>query len=334
MPELRRDPVIGRWVIISSERGRRPTDYHEPPDEERELFCPFCEGNEDKTPPEVMAYRSAGVPNGPGWTLRVVPNKFPALQVEGQLHRRGEGMFDRISGIGAHEVVIETPRHDLQLADLPVEHIQLVFRAFQERIQDLARDIRLRYPMVFKNHGRAAGASLSHSHSQLITLPIVPKRVQEEIDGARSYYNYKERCIFCDIVSQELNDDRRVISHNAGCIAIAPYAPRFPFETWVLPKEHHSRFESSSGDLLRDLAQLIKDVLLRMRVVLEDPPFNFIVHSLPFGSQVGFAYHWHIEIIPVITKVAGFEWGTGFYINPTPPEVSTRFMREADLTGG
>lgn len=333
MPELRRDPVIGRWVIISSERGKRPSDFNEKPTEGSEKYCPFCEGSEHKTPPEVYALREPGSPkDGPGWQLRVVPNKYPALEVEGELIRKGEGMFDKISGIGAHEVLIETPHHFLSLAELPLPVVRSVLETCKVRIGDLAQDIRLRYPMIFKNHGRAAGASLQHSHSQIIVLPIVPKRVQEEINGAQVYYNYKERCIFCDIIRQELEVQKRVICFNDLCIAVAPYAPRFPFETWIMPRNHISHYELSPKEVIASLAAILKEVLLRLKVVLEDPPYNFVVHTLPFGFEKTWFYHWHLEVIPIITRVAGFEWGTGFYINPTPPEHATRYLLEADIS--
>ena len=209
MPELRKDPIHGRWVIISTERSRRPSDFTA--EERRPMggFCPLCEGNEDRTPPEILAFRDNGTPpNSPGWTLRVVPNKFPALRIEGELDREGEGIYDKMNGVGAHEVVIETPRHEEILTTLPLKNVENVLLAYRERIIDLRRDQRLRYVLVFKNHGVAAGASLEHSHSQIIALPIIPKRVSEEIEGAKTYFNYKDRCVFCDIIRQEIKQKR------------------------------------------------------------------------------------------------------------------------------
>src|SRR2546428_3628291 len=209
MPELRKDPVVGRWVIISTERGRRPSDFNgSGPPSTNPKICPFDVGNEDKTPPEVLAYREPGTaPNAPGWTVRVVPNKFPALQIEGGLDRRGEGLYDRMNGVGAHEVIIEGPDHATELADLPAEHIAQVLQAYRERILDLSKDTRLRYVLIFKNHGQQAGATLEHTHSQLIATPIIPRVLQEELEGARRYYELKERCVFCDIVHQETADN-------------------------------------------------------------------------------------------------------------------------------
>jgi len=330
MPELRKDPVHGRWVIISTERSRRPSDFT--PEERRPLggFCPLCEGNEDRTPPEIIALRDNGtLPNTPGWTLRVVPNKFPALRIEGELGREGEGIYDKMNGIGAHEVVIETPRHEETLITLPLKGIENVLLAYRERIIDLRRDQRLRYVLVFKNHGVAAGASLEHSHSQIIALPIVPKRVSEEIDGAKTYFNYKDRCVFCDIIRQELQQRVRVILENKSFLSIAPFASRFPFETWILPKTHHPSFEHMEPSQYEQAAQILSDTLQRMNRVLTDPPFNYVIHTSFFPEVDMDYYHWHFEIMPKLTKVAGFEWGTGFYINPTPPEEAAEYMREA-----
>jgi UDPglucose--hexose-1-phosphate uridylyltransferase len=329
MPQLRRDPVTGRWVIISTDRQKRPNDFRL----ERATTlgrdqCPFCPGNEALTPPEVLSYRqNGGAPNGPGWNVRVVPNKFPALQVEGTLDREGEGMFDRMNGIGAHEVIIETPNHDRTLATLSEPEIERVLWAYRERILDLKQDRRLRYILIFKNHGAAAGATLEHTHSQLIALPIVPDFVREEIDGARRHYRAKERCVFCDIVKQEVVDGRRLIQENADVVALAPYAPRFAFETWLLPKRHGARFEEAPRHETESLARLLKATLQRIDRALESPAYNVILHTAPFSEDTADIFHWHLEIMPKLTRVAGFEWGTGFYINPTSPEEAARVLR-------
>jgi UDPglucose--hexose-1-phosphate uridylyltransferase len=330
MPELRKDPIHGRWVIIATERGRRPSDFVIEQQKPAGGFCPLCEGNEDKTPPEVLAFRNNGTrPNSPGWSLRVVPNKFPALRIEGDLGREGEGMYDKMNGIGAHEVVVETPLHQETLATLPVKGVEEVLWAYRERIIDLRRDKRLRYVLVFKNQGVAAGASLEHSHSQLIALPIIPRRVGEEIEGAKNYFQFKDRCLFCDIVRQELQQRSRVIVENSDFLSIAAFASRFPFETWILPKRHHSHFEYMEPFEYEQAAQILSDTLQRMNRVLGNPPYNFIIHTSSFSDADKEYYHWHFEIMPKLTKVAGFEWGTGFYINPTPPEEAANYLREA-----
>jgi len=330
MPELRKDPIVGRWVIISTERGKRPTSFKIA---ERVLassgFCPLCPENEDKTPPEVYAVRRNGSkPNTPGWSLRVVSNKFPALIIEGSLNKQGEGMYDKMNGIGAHEVIIETPSHGTPLSQLDLQSFEDVLWAYRERIFDLKKDERFRYVLIFKNHGVEAGASLDHSHSQLIALPITPKLVMEEMEGSKNYYNYKDRCVFCDIVHQEREDKRRLIVENNDFLAIAPYASRSPFEVWILPQKHYSSFVNIPPEIYRSLAEIFRDVLSRIEVALEDPPYNFTLHTSPFNNLINDYYHWHFEIIPTLSKIAGFEIGSGFYINSTPPEEAATFLKE------
>lgn len=330
MPELRKDPVSGRWVIISIERGKRPSDFGMRVSPKKGGFCAFCEGNEHTTPPEILAFRSdGGKPNTPGWTLRVVSNKFPALNVEGQLNRVGEGIFDKMNGVGAHEVIIECPDHNMTLSTIPLKSVEEVLWAFHNRITDLKKDTRFRYVLVFKNEGDEAGASLEHTHSQLIALPIVPHLVEEELFQAKQYYEYKERCIFCDIIHQETADKKRVISENDDFISLAPFAPRSPFETMILPKSHESSFLPGSN--VSSLAQILQQTLKQIDKVLDLPPYNMMIHTSPFKNEDNEYYHWHIEIIPKLTKIAGFEWGSGFFINPTPPEEAAKFLREAEI---
>lgn len=333
MPELRKDPVTDRWVIIASERSRRPTDFvrESLPTTPSGRICPFCPGNESKTPPEVLAYRAGSAANQPGWSLRVVPNKFPVLGIEGELNRQGEGIFDKMEGIGAHEVVIESPDHLLSTADLSEKAIEQVLWAFRDRVLDLKKDRRLKYILLFKNHGEPAGATLEHTHSQLIALPVVPKRVQEEVEVSGQYYKFKERCVFCDMIRQETKEGTRVVTETDRFLVIEPYAARFPFETWILPKVHRSHYEEIDQVGLQNLAWVLKSTLRKIEKVLEHPPYNFLIHTAPMQEAANAYYHWHIEIIPKLTRVAGFEWGTGFYINPTPPEESAQFLRDAGL---
>ena len=331
MPELRKDPITARWVIISTERGKRPMDFLRdevvPGDAKN---CPFCPGQESKTANELLVYgRNGGGANSPGWSIRVVPNKFPALKIEGELDREGEGLFDKMNGVGAHEVVIETPNHGETLATMPLKRVEDLLWAFRDRILDLKQDRRFKYILVFKNHGEGAGASLEHPHSQIIALPILPKQVVEELDGAKRYFSSKERCIFCDILRQEMEDKVRVAAENQDFVTLCPYAPRFPFETWILPKRHGSAFENAPSALYENLARILRTVLAKAVQVLDDPAYNLIVHSSPVQENTQDYYHWHLEIIPKLAKTAGFEWGTGFYINPTPPEEAARYLREA-----
>jgi len=334
MPELRRDPVIGRWVIISTERASRPHDFFrcEPTTQSASGLCPFCPEQEHLTPTEILAYRPPGSqPNSPGWTVRVVPNKFPALQVEGELAREGIGLYDRMNGVGAHEVIIETADHKETLADLAPKQIEDVLWAFRDRIVDLKRDVRLRSILVFKNHGAAAGATLEHTHSQLIALPVIPAIVLAEIEGCRTHFQQKERCIYCDIIRQETSGRARLVAENPEFLAITPFAPRFPFEMWILPKRHAAYFEESQKTQFELLARTLSECLRRMDHVLNRPAYNYILHTSPLHEKTGDFYHWHFELIPKLTQVAGFEWGTGFYINPVTPEEAARVLRDADI---
>jgi UDPglucose--hexose-1-phosphate uridylyltransferase len=333
MPELRKDPILDRWVIISTDRQKRSSDFflREKP-QTSGGFCPFCEGNESKTPSEILAHReNSSTKNGPGWSLRVVPNRFPALTIEGNLDREGVGMYDKMNGIGAHEVIIESPLHEETLATISIAKLVEVLTAYIERIVDLKKDKRFRYILIFKNHGYSAGASLEHSHSQLIALPIIPKRVLEELEGSKRHYSFKERCVYCDIIHQEISQRERIISENSSYIALSPFAPKAPFEIWILPKKHECAYDKEAPDRLESLARILSEVLKRLDKALGNPDFNFIIHTSPMGMENLDYFHWHIEIMPKLTKTAGFEWGSGFYINPISPEESTQVLKEAKI---
>jgi UDPglucose--hexose-1-phosphate uridylyltransferase len=342
MPELRHDPIQKRWVIIATERGRRPDDFPVRNDPHSEGFCPFCEGNESKTPPEIAAIRSNGSGrNQPGWQVRVVPNKFPALRIEGELERKGVGVHDRMNGVGAHEVIIETPRHDLNLADAPVEHIKQVIWMYRERLVDLLRDLRLKYILIFRNHGDAAGASLEHPHTQIIATPVTPLAISQELMAAKEHFKQKERCLFCDVLQQEIESRERIVVATEHFVALTPFASRFPFEILLAPRHHHHSFAEISDDMIHHLACVLKEVLLRIKKCLNDPPYNFLIHTIPnikvrprrrdYWDTIELDFHWHIELMPRLTRIAGFEWGTGFYINPTAPEEAAKYLREVDL---
>ncbi len=333
MPELRKDPVIGRWVIIATERSKRPSSFQSVSQRGSARLCPFCPGAEANTPQEILAYRNPGTePNKPGWSLRVFPNKYPALVVEGSLTREPHGVYDKMNGIGAHEVIVETSDHSRDMDAMSEQELHDVFWAYRERMLDLERDRRFQYILVFKNHGQAAGASLEHSHSQLIATPIVPKKVQEELEGSRRYYDFKERCVFCDIVRQEIMDKERIVTDFDSFITVQPFAARFPFETWLLPKTHQSSYLEMSESDFTILARTFRDILGRLKRALNDPPFNFVLHTRPISFEHHQYYHWHFEIIPKLTRVAGFEWGSGFYINPTTPEEAAQYLRGIDLS--
>ena len=334
MPELRRDPVLGRWVIIATDRAVRPQDLRADPRPAAGAFCPFCEGHEDSTPPEIHAYRGRDTrANGPGWRVRTVPNKHPALQVEGELDKRGDGIYDLMSGIGAHEVIIETPKHAASFTDLEPAQAHDVIGMYRDRMNDLKRDRRLVYGLIFKNVGTAAGALVGHSHSQLICTPTVPKTVAEEMARTKEYFDFRGRCLFCDMVRQELASYARVVKETPSFLAFAPFAARFPFETWILPKRHASHFENGARSELEELADCLRGTLLKLERALDRPPYNYLIHSAPFDRQDLDTYHWHIEIIPRLVPLAGFEWGTDFYVNPVPPEKAAEYLRSMEVPG-
>ena len=341
MPELRKDPVTGRWVIIATERAKRPQDFAGTADQNhQEEPCPFCAGHESMTPPEIFADRPAGTPaNSNGWHVRVIPSVAPVLRIEGNLDRRGHGVYDVMRGIGAHEVIIESSSHRRDLSELSDEEMDIVMRTYQQRINDLQQDPRFKYVLLFKNHGRGAGAGrIPHVRSQLIATPVTPKRVKEELEGSRHYFQYRDRCLYCDIVNQERENGGRIVLESDHTIVLAPFASRFPFELCVLPKRHACDFSSASDQELRDAGRMLRQLLLRLKQTLGDPPYNYILHTAPFRraehkgthwKTVKDDYHWHFEIMPRLTRVAGFEWGTGFYINPTPPEDAAKYLRDA-----
>lgn len=336
MSELRRDPIGGRWVIVNTEHPELPQGYeHSQARSGKPTVCPFCYGNEALTPPEIVAIRDPGTsPNASGWQSRVIPNKFPALQIEGGLDRKGIGLYDISNGIGAHEVIIETPYHNKDFPDLLIPEITDVISLYSQRMLDLERDRRLKYVLFFKNYGAAAGASLEHPHTQLIALPMVPKNAKEEIIGAQKYFEYRERCIFCDMIRQEVEDKERIILENQNFIAFCPYVSRFPFEIWIMPREHTSLFCETPFERMPDLAAILKGMITKVKKVFGDVSYNFMIHSAPINSTDNAAtesYHWHLEFMPKLTRVAGFEWGTGFYLVPTPPEIAAKFLREAKI---
>lgn len=330
MPELRKDPILGAWVIIARERAKRPSDFARRPPEKRkgQETCPFCYGREDQTPPEVLAYRPAeGEPNTPGWSVRVVPNKFPALDPQEQLFSREVGPFTLLSGRGVHEVIIETPEHEASLVTYPREQLELVWRAIIERYQALARDPDLRYIQIFKNHGALAGASLEHPHFQLVATPLIPPLIQQELDASYRYYTARHRCIYCDVIELEERENQRTVEKNESFLIFCPYASRAPFEFWLLPRRHKSHFFLLTPSELRDLASILQEIMGRLVASLADPPFNLMLHTAPVDLEPTEYYHWHLEVVPRLTVWAGFELGTGVYINPTPPEVAAKFLQ-------
>lgn len=339
MPELRKDPILGRWVIIAVERARRPKAFKVVELIPEKGDCPFCEGKEAHTQPEIFAIRKDGTAaNQPGWLVRVIPSKTPFLKIEGDLNRHGKGVYDVMGGVGAHEIIVDTPEHIANIADLDEIQIAKVIACCTERFGDLSRDIRFKYLLLFKNYESSSeDGHVRHSRTQLIATPVTPKRVKEELAGAKRYYDYHERCIFCDLIRQEIQSGKRVVVETDSFVAITPFACRFPFEVWILPKKHACDFTGSSVESRLHLAQILKKVLTKIKVGLNDPVYSLVMHTSPlrrknsrasYWKTVEQDYHWHIEILPKITSPAGFEWGTGFYICPISPEESAKYLRE------
>jgi UDPglucose--hexose-1-phosphate uridylyltransferase len=329
MSELRRDPIAGRWVIVDTDHPNKPEDFEYEEYIPKGGVCPFCYGNESMTPPEINSFRDPHTAaNTSGWQVRVVPNKFPALQIEGELDRTGVGIYDKSNGIGAHEVLIETPYHNKDISDLLDQEVENILSMSCLRARDLVKDKRFKYILLFRNYGQAAGASLEHPHTQIVALPMVPKNVMEEIKGAQHYFEYRERCVFCDIIRQETQEKERIISENKYFLSFCPFVSRFPFEIWIIPKRHNAYFCHMPGEEIPALATILKDTITRIRKVFVNLSYNFIIHSSPINGEGGIEYyHWHIEFMPKLTRVAGFEWGTGFYIDPTPPELAVEYLK-------
>lgn len=323
---------MGRWVIVNTDNPATPESYeYEPHTWKSGGTCPFCYGSESMTPPEISVIREPGTaPNTSGWHVRTVANKYPALQIEGDLNRSGVGIYDMSNGIGAHEVIIESPYHNKDLCDLLDSEIENVLSMYCQRALDLIKDKRFKCILLFRNFGSAAGASLEHPHTQIAALPMVPKNVKEELVGAHNYFDYRERCIFCDLLRQESQEKERIVAENKYFFAFCPFVSRFPFEIWILPKKHNCYFCHMAQDELPALAVVLKEVLTKLKAVFPELSYNMIIHSSPVNGDGNVdSYHWHLEIMPKLTRVAGFEWGTGFYVVPTPPEIAARYLKEA-----
>jgi UDPglucose--hexose-1-phosphate uridylyltransferase len=335
-PEYRRDPVTGRWVIIAPERSRRPlglasTKPHPRLDAERDT-CPFCSGRESRSPPELFAIRKAGTqPDTPGWSLRVVPNKFPAVRDMTVNLSNGYGMqLESLPGFGLHEVVIECPRHISNPAHLTDAELGQVFVAYRERIAALTRDSRVKFVSVFKNVGAEAGASLAHSHSQVVAIPMVPEVVQTEITGAKESFAATGHCLFCEMIERECREKVRIVAETPRFVAFTPYASRFAYEIWVLPRTHASHYETLSDADANELASLLRSILGKLDAVLTYPAYNYFLHTGPAREVLMAEYHWHLELFPRTSRVAGFEWASGCFINAVPPEQAASELRDAE----
>jgi len=322
--ELRRDPILRRWVIIAPERGTDlvPTRA-EPAATDRPEQCPFCPGNEPLNPEEIAAAR-----DGAGWAVRVTPDKRPLLHIEGDPDRRGAGMFDVMNAIGAHELVTDTREHERTWADFRTADIVRLLEMYQARIADLRRDRRFRHVFIVKNHG-AAWSRYEHAHSHLIATPFTPKRLEEELAGAREYHRMRERCVFCDQLAEELRAEVRVVARNADFVSFTPFASGYPYEMWIAPRRHAADFGSLPAAALVPLGELLVDALARLRAALGGPPYSVALHAGPLDGADQAEFHWHWEVVPHLAHEVGMEWGTGIFSNPVPPEDAARQLRAA-----
>ena len=331
MSELRKDPVVGRWVVIATERSKRPHANATATRSERAEPCPFCAGRERETPPEVLAYRdTSSAANTPGWSVRVVPNKYPALAGIEDISPPADSPYHAMSGVGAHEVVIESPEHCLSMAELSEAQVEDVLRAYRQRSVALQDDQRWQSIIIYKNEGSAAGATLEHVHSQLLALPLVPREIAQEWRALMAHRDATKGCLYCEILDKERAEGRRTVVESAAFVGFCPFASRFPFEIWVMPKEHSPFFHAIAKDELRQLAYMLRQSLQRLAGIV-DASFNFVIHSGPLKESKRERYHWHLEILPRISKIAGFELASGYYINTVAPEIAARRLREAKL---
>jgi len=326
MADLRNEPVTRTWVVVTTDHPKGPSDYlpFKPPyrPQEAEGWCPFCPGHEEMTPRETFMLSG----EGGRWAVRVIPNKFPFFHIEGEFDRRPEGMYDVMGAIGAHEIVVETPGHKQNFASMDTQQIEKILQAYRERLKDLEKDRRFQQFLILKNY---PGVFNRHPHSHIMAMPVIPRRIDEEIYGTLDYYQRKERCIFCDIIKEEISMKKRVILETVHFVVFSPFASRYPFETWIVPKKHAPDFHHIQEEGIEDLAAAIQSLFLRFHKLLSDPPCSLAFHTSPVQSRFHRSeYHWHIETRLRIGLREGFEWGTGFFVNPTPPENAAAFLRE------
>jgi UDPglucose--hexose-1-phosphate uridylyltransferase len=352
MPELRRDPIIDRWVIIAENRGTRPGAFVDGALFDLPLaprapsaiadeadVCPFCPGNERETPPATFELRDdAGRPDVAGWRVRIVPNKYPALIDEtvadswrgSDFSPRPPSLFATAAAAGVHEVIIDTPRHVATVGELTDGELSESLLATRARLQSLRRRTELAHALVFRNVGRAAGATREHIHSQLMATQGVASLVRAELEGAKQFFDEHRQCVFCRMIAEERVLAQRVVCESAKFIGLCPYASRFPYEMWILPKQHASHFEQIAVEDLDDLARLARGTTARIERLSQPAAYNLIFHTSPFDSLAIEHYHWHIEIIPRLTIPAGFEWGSGWGVNPVSPETAAGVLRRLD----
>jgi UDPglucose--hexose-1-phosphate uridylyltransferase len=333
MSEIRQDPTTEEWVIIARERAKRPSDFiHARPKRELPDFspsCPFCPGNESMTPHETLLYRQR---DSNSWQVRAFTNKFAALNPDGKTTRNiKDDFFTEMAGVGVHEVIVETPLHNKFLALAAEGEVLRVLNAYHERYRKLSKQPFAKLIIIFKNHGSAAGTSLEHSHSQLVVTPVVPKHIRTRHEVAIRYYDNYGRCLYSDLLERELKSGRRIVMETEDFLAFHPFASQRPFETWILPKRHQASFGNASREDLGNLSHVLRLILFKLYRGLNDPDYNYVIDTAPVGDEKEPYYMWHMRIIPRLTELAGFEIGSGMYINTAVPEETAKFMRNLDV---
>jgi len=334
MSEFRQNLVSGEWVIIAADRAQRPHDWKKDEVEARDVTalpahkesCPFCTDNEGLTPPEEFR-----LPNEGPWQTRVVPNKFGALKKDAPLSTQTNDFHRAQAGVGIHEVIVEHPRHNICLALMTTEEVTTLITTYRYRILAAYTDPRIQYVILFKNHGVAAGTSLEHPHSQLIGMPLIPHDISLRLKNARRYYADHGACLFCTILQKELEQHVRIVHETDHFVSFVPYAASAPYHLWIFPRRHSSLFVSLTEDETSDLASNLKTTLMKLYVGLNNPDYNFMIRTVPAQENETPYFHWYMSIIPRMTTPAGFEIGSGMYINSSLPEASADFLRSVTI---
>lgn len=329
MSELRQDPVTGRWVIIAPDRAQRPQEF-QAPTERLGGDCPFCEGHERETPPEIIAQRRSDSPaNAAGWRVRVVPNKFPAMTPAGSPDLRGGPLDRHADCYGVHELIIESPRHVTLTTQLDAAAVADVLLTYRDRLRVLADDPRLAFAQVFKNVGAAAGASIAHLHSQIMATSVVPADVQAELDLGRSYFARHNRCVMCDLIEREREHSQRLVAESENFTAFAPFASRSAYECWIVPRRHASDFGRMTEDQAREIAPLLLGILQVVEHELPLAAYNLLVRTAPLRQPSLGHFHYRLEIVPRLASWAGFELGTGVFVNAVAPEEAAKKLQSS-----
>jgi UDPglucose--hexose-1-phosphate uridylyltransferase len=332
MSELRQNIATKEWVIIAPERSNRPEDFIRPrrdvhPPPPHSDSCPFCPGNEALSPDEQCTLR-----DGQGrWLVRVVSNKYPAVARGGELVYQEQGTRRWMSGVGLHDVIIESPRHDQDLTQLEVEQVTRVLDVYRTSYLTAVSDPRVELVTLFKNHGLGAGTSLEHPHSQMIATPVVPSQVRQRVQLAVRYYDDHRTCVYCAMLVEELREGERMVAETEYFAAFVLYAALSPFHIWILPKRHHSSYPELSNAELVDLARILRTVLRKIRRGLDDPDYNYVIRSIPGAPCQNPYFHWYLSLVPRVSTSAGFELGSGMFINTVLPEKAAAFLRSVEV---